>query len=244
MARRQTSTPTEADPQITKSKGRVGRPSNAEKARANMLAQEKFAGEASMDEAAMEQARAAAPSARTAPRARREAPREIREPVRKGALVVTGRDGEQLSRRRTAVGDVHFVPPNEIPHGWDYQWNTVTVVGQEFPEEQQIMQQNGWRPVPAERHSGRWYPPGYKGAIVVKGLRLEERPTELGNEARAEDIENARKQHRDQTEVLKLSKKLPTGMATGGNYRGTGADVRMTIDKGLDIPRPQHQIEE
>lgn len=242
MARRQASTPT-LEPAIRKRSG-PGRPSNAEKARENQLRQEQFAGEQSMGEDAMEQARASAPTTRSAPRPRREAPREMREPARRGALVVTGRNGEQLSRRRTAVGDVHHVPPEEIPAGWDYQWNTVSVVGMEFPEEQQIMQQNGWRPVPATRHPGRWYPPEYKGAIVVKGLRLEERPTELGDQARAEDIENARKQHRDQTEVLKLSKKLGPGMATGGNYRGTGADVRMTIDPGIDIPRPAHQVEE
>jgi hypothetical protein len=54
----------------------------------------------------------------------------------------------------------------------------------------------------------------------------------------------ARNQMRDQNEALKLTKKLPDGMAVGGKYRGTGADVRMQIDPGLDIPRPDHQFEE
>ena len=241
MARRAASTPIDQNQPAPK---RRGRPSNADKARAQLLAGEEGAGEMSMGHQAMEQARATAPNARSSTRQMRQAPRDIREPARHGAVVVEGRDGEQLTRRRTTVGDIHFVPPNEIPHGWDYQWNTVTVTGKEFVEEQQIMAGNGWRPVPATRHPGRWFPPDYKGAIIVKGLRLEERPTALGNEARAEDREKARDQVRSQTDVLKLSGKLPSGMATGGKYRGTGGDVRLTIDKGLDIPRPEHEIED
>jgi len=187
-----------------------------------------------------------APPRRAAPRPAREAPRDpAREPARSGAVMVQGRDGEQLTRRRTTVGDIHHVPANEIPRGWDYQWNTVTVTGQEMREEQMVMQQNGWRPVPASRHAGRWTPPEYKGAIIVKGLRLEERPTELGDEARAEDVAHAKAQVRDQTDVLKLSKKMPEGMAINSRkFKGTGGEVRISIDQALDIPRPAHQIEE
>lgn len=191
----------------------------------------------------LEALRAAAPSTRQASRPVREMPREsVREHnARGGAVVVEGRNGEVLTRRRTSVGDIHHVPPEEIPPGWDYQWNAITVVGQQLREEQMVMQQNGWRPVPASRHEGRWTEPGYDGAIVVKGLRLEERPTALGNEARAEDKARARAQVRDQVDALRLSKKMPTGMEVSGKYRGTGADVRMSIDPALDVPRPSYQ---
>lgn len=190
--------------------------------------------------------RAEAAPKRMAPRPPRPTPREpSREAARDGAVMVAGRDGEQLTRRRTTVGDIHHVPREEIPKGWDYQWNTVTVTGQDMREEQMVMMQNGWRPVPASRHAGRWTPPEFTGAIIVKGLRLEERPTALGDEARAEDIANAKAQVRDQTDVLKLSKKLPEGMAINSRkFKGTGGEVRMSIDPGLDIPHPTHQIEE
>lgn len=175
----------------------------------------------------------------------RSAPREVdREPSRRGAVVATGREGEILSRRRTTVGDVYHVPLDEIPAGWDYQWNTYTVHNQQATDQQVLMHANGFRPVPASRHPGRWTSPGDTGQIVVSGMRLEERPTSLGNEARAEDIAKAKMQMRDQTDSLRLTEKLPSGFETKAKYRGTGGDVRISIDKALDIPRPEHQFEE
>lgn len=168
-----------------------------------------------------------------------------REPVRRGAMVVTGRDGEVLARRQTSVGDVFHVPEHEIPEGWSYQWNTFTVHGQQATDQQVLMHANGWRPVPAERHPGRWTAHDHKGAIVVKGMRLEERPDSLTDEAKAEDIGKARTQMRDQTDSLRLTEKMPEGFQYGkGRSRHTGAQVRMTIDKGLDIPMPTHEFEE
>lgn len=171
--------------------------------------------------------------------------REVdREPERRGATIVTGRDGEVLQRRRTSVGDIYHLDPSEIPADWDYQWNTYTVLNQQATDSQVLMHANGWRPVPASRHPGRWTQPGDTGAIVVGGMRLEERPTALGDQARAEDKAKARTQMRDQTDSLRLTEKLPQGMSTNRKYRGAGADVRITIDKNIDIPRPQHEIEE
>ena len=191
--------------------------------------------------------RAGVQPARTNPRlaTRPVQPREVvREPERRGALVVTGRDGEVLTRRRTAVGDIFHVPGEEIPEGWDYQWNTYTVLNQQATDVQVLMHANGWRPVPADRHPSRWTSPGTTGAIIVNGMRLEERPTALGDQAREEDKQKARTQMRDQTDSLRLTEKLPKGFETGRKYRGAGGDVRLSIDKGLDIPRPQHEIED
>ena len=60
------------------------------------------------------------PAARRAPT--RQPARDVsRETIlatpRKGAMVVTGRNGEQLTRRRTQVGDPHHVPEP----GWHYR---------------------------------------------------------------------------------------------------------------------------
>lgn len=187
---------------------------------------------------------AAAPLRRNSPRPPREAPREPTrsEPQRQGGVVVIGRNGEQLARRRTSQGDKFHIEAHEIPRGWDYQWNTVTVVNEAQTSTQLTMHANGWRPVPAKRHAGKWTPHDHVGDIIVDGLRLEERPTELGDQAREEDKANARAQIRDQADALRMSKKLPEGMAIGNKYRGTGGDVRISVDQALDIPRPGHQI--
>lgn len=165
----------------------------------------------------------------------------MRVTPRRGAMVVTGRNGEQLTRRRTSIGDPYHVPPNEIPDGWSYQWNPVTILNEEVTRMQVMNYENGWRPVAPSRHPGRWTKPGASGDIIVEGLRLEERPEELTKEALAEDTAKARQQVRDQTDSLRLSKKLPEGFASGQKYRGTGTDVRMTIDRSLQIPPGEYQ---
>lgn len=184
------------------------------------------------------------PAAHRAParQSARDASREtMRVTPRRGAMVVTGRNGEQLTRRRTSVGDPYHVPPNEIPDGWSYQWNPVTILNEEVTRMQVMNYENGWRPVAPSRHPGRWTKPNASGDIIVEGLRLEERPEELTKEALAEDTAKARQQVRDQTDSLRLSKKLPEGFTAGQKYRGTGTDVRMTIDRSLEIPAGDYQ---
>ena len=94
---------------------------------------------------------------------------------------------------------------------------------------------NGWRPVPANRHPGRWTRPGDTGDILVEGLRLEERPKELTLEAVREGEMKAKQQLRDQAESLRLTEKLPKGFAAGKKYRGTGSAVSMQIDKSFEV---------
>lgn len=176
------------------------------------------------------------PVRRATRQANREPTRDVnRIDPRAGAMVVTGRNGEQLTRRRASVGDQYFVPPHEIPDGWSYQWNPVTVLGEAQIAQENQHYENGWRPVSADRHPGRWTRPGATGAIVVDGLRLEERPIELTREAITEGVHKAKAQVRNQSEALMLSKKLPSGFAAGGKYRGTGGEVRLSIDRSLEI---------
>ena len=196
------------------------------------------------------QAVAEAPVRRNNPRPapRMESTRDLaRETTRSGAVVVVGRDGEQLTRRRTSVGDKYDVPRAEIPRGWSYQWNPVSVLGQKFSElvEQGDLQmfENGWRPVPASRHPGRWTPHGYEGSIVIDGLRLEERPESLTQEAKQEDEMRAKALVRDRTDALRLTQKQLPG-AREAAHRGNAGQMRMSIDPGLDIPVPQHELDE
>lgn len=170
----------------------------------------------------------------------------MRESARSG-VVAMSREGHPLTRTRTGAGDPYAIPPEIIPPGWDYQWNAITVVGnKEILMDQNLqMEANGWRPVPASRHDGRFMPVGHSGSIIRGGLRLDERPMVLSEEARAEDLRNAKRLISDRNESLKLTgikRQLGEGIEMNQRYRGTGGDIRMSIDSALDIPKPQHQI--
>jgi hypothetical protein len=197
-----------------------------------------------------QQAQAAPAVRRAAPRAvppRAESARDLaRENPRDGAVVALSRDGTRLTRRRIASGDPLDVPKNEIPAGWDYQWNPVTVLNKGINEVLQgdlLMYQNGWRPVPASRHPGRWTPVGFEGEIVHQGLRLEERPMSLSQEAREEDEKIARAQVRDRTDALKMTQKSLPG-ANVSRKRGQAGGLKIDFsDDGHDIPRPEHELD-
>lgn len=157
---------------------------------------------------------------------------------RKGAMVAEGRNGEILTRRRTQVGDPYYVPPSEIPDGWTYQWNPVTVTGKEVIDMQNLMYANGWRPVPATRHPGRWTKPGDTGNIIVEGLRLEERPESLTQEALVEGEQKARQLIRDQSDILKLSKKMPDGFKMADKsqqQRFRTGGINISVDRSMAI---------
>lgn len=163
------------------------------------------------------------------------------------AGVVLGRDGEELSRRRTSTKDIFDIPKELIEEGWEYQWCAVTVTGNSeiLMDQNLMMAENGWRPVPAARHKGRFMPIGHTGSIIRGGQMLMERPKELCDQARLEDVRNAKQLISDRNDALKLSgvkKGMPEGFEMSRRYRGTGGDLRMAIDPALDIPLPQHQL--
>ena len=172
----------------------------------------------------------------------------IRSPVRSSGKTETiGRNGEVLSRKRTAAGDIFAIADNLIPKGWEYQWCAISVVGNtEILLDQNLMfAENGWRAVPADRYPGKFMPVGHKGSIVRGGQMLMERPKSLSDEARAEDIRLARQLISDRNESLKLSgmkRQMADGFEMGGKYRGTGGDIRMSIDRALDAPAPVHPL--
>jgi hypothetical protein len=173
--------------------------------------------------------------------------------LRTGVTAV-GRNNETLSRTRKGGIDQYHFDPAIVPEGWEYQWNSVSVLGNGDVVRSQMMQMqaNGWAPVQAERHDGVFMPKGYKGEIVIGGCRLEERPSILCEEARLEDRANAAQLLSDRNESLKVAgvnKNLPAGFdpLRGAQRRvlGQGGDnIRMSIDASLDhmIPKPGHTI--
>lgn len=191
---------------------------------------------------------AAAPARQSARQSTRE---PAREPARSSsrAAVVTGRNGEVLSRKRTLTSDIFHIPDNLIPKGWSYQWCAVSVVGNTeiLMDQNLMMAENGWRPVPASRYPGRFMPEGHKGNIIRGGQMLMERPEALSIEARAEDVRLARQLISDRNESLKLAgvkAQMPDGFNMSGKYRGTGGDIRISVDHGADVPAPSHQLAE
>lgn len=179
-----------------------------------------------------------------------------REPTRGEVL---GRNGEVLTRKRTAAGDIFNIPSDMIEPGWEFQWIALSVVGNtEVVMDQNLMMlENGWRPVAASRFPGRFMPEGHTGHIVRGGQGLYERPKVLCDQARREDVRNAKQLMTDQNESLKLAgmgRNLPDGFNAPNQQQrrryGVG-EVRMNIDPGLyyddqggtqEIQRPQHQL--
>lgn len=188
---------------------------------------------------------------------RRVTRQQTREPTREasrsngraGRVVIAGRNGEELTRKRRVGIDPFYIDPAIIPEGWVYQWNAITVLGNQdvLADQNLLMAENGWRPVPADRHPGRYMPPGHKGAIIRGGQRLEERPRALSEEARMEELAAANQLVTDRNEALQLTtmrSRMADGFEMGGKYRGTGGNVRISIDNAVDIPRAGHEIED
>ena len=176
---------------------------------------------------------------------------KVADPIREsprsasGRLQVTGHNGEVLTRKRPSNTDQFGIPPEIIPQGWEYQWNVTHVLGQEQVANRLAMQENGWRPVPTGRHKGMFMPNGTadNAPIIRDGLILEERPIQLGQEARAEEKMKAHKQMMDQQEQLRLSAKLPSGYSDDPKYRGVGASTNQSVGPAADIPRPRLSID-
>lgn len=177
---------------------------------------------------------------------RQTARESTRSSLRAGEVV--GRDGEVLSRKRTTRSSDPFdIPPGIIPKGWEYQWVTVTVVGNGDIVRHTNLEfyDNGWRPVPASRHDGMFMATGEKGAVTYGGQMLMERPATLCQEARDEDYAKAVQQIRDRDGAL-MGRKANAGAIPDllRNPAYKGRRTQMTIDEASDIPLPKHELAE
>jgi hypothetical protein len=177
----------------------------------------------------------------------RDAARTVPRGPNRGGVVVKGRDGEVLSRSHQSGSDQFDFPLSVVPPGWSYQWNAVSVVGNtEVTRRYNLeMWRQGWRPVPADRHPGRFMPLDYKGDIVVDGMRLEERPIELSREAQEEEYRKAYAQMRDRDEALMGSKanlknSIGDGLELRRNTDYKGRRTQLSIDNAYDVPPPAH----
>lgn len=119
----------------------------------------------------------------------------------------TGQPITRRSRRDGAVTDFE-VPDKLRKPGWDYEFKTQRVMGQEVDASEQVeIYEGGWRPVKASEMRALC-PPGWDRPFVERrGMVLYTRPAHLSAEAKREDYEKAERQKRD---------KLQAALAGGG----------------------------
>jgi hypothetical protein len=167
-----------------------------------------------------------------------------RDPV-SGRVAVQGRDGKMITRRVTNVEDKFYVAKEDIPEGWSYQWIALSVEGEPQRRTVASFRMGGWEEVLMDRYPGRYGPTHTKDGkvnkehIVVDELGLYERPIELTEEARGEEIAAARsliKTRNDQ-----FVPRLPD--ARSQRLRGTGLQARRSLEPmPSDVGRPGYEI--
>lgn len=101
--------------------------------------------------------------------------------------VIRNRKGEPVSLKIMGNEDQFDFDRRIVPVGWDYQWIAETIYGAPNGHRMVDAAQNGWEPVPAERHDGVFLQKGEKGPIRRGGQILMERDARLTKQA--QDLE-------------------------------------------------------
>jgi len=106
-----------------------------------------------------------------------------------------------------------------FPPGFDFQWVTDSVYGQQMPQHRAQFERKGWTPVHQDdfdgTFDGKFMPKGQEGEINVDGLVLMARPLEFSIRSRKADVRKA------QEAVLIKQQQL-----TGGDMPGVSLDSR------------------
>lgn len=125
---------------------------------------------------------------RSAARLRRESP------VTSMGRAKVARDENWGKRTRRHKGEINYrelIPEDEKPDDAMYQWKTFMVLGKEDESKMRTLAENGWSPVPHERHP---YMPKMGPNIVDGDAILMEQPIELYEEAVEADRQKAKAQ--------------------------------------------------
>ena len=169
-----------------------------------------------------------------------------RESMRPGAAVGYDREGNPLYRKRDQTADPFSIPDDLQDPDYEFQWIRVSTYGQEDISNQIVMQEQGWRFVPAEREKfrGRFMPSDYTGHIFRDGLALVERPKVLCDEARRESAQRVKEQSTAQRQQFGMA--LPSGFektqtaqqftfARSGKVESTPDSLKPSLRPALDI---------
>jgi len=166
-----------------------------------------------------------------------ETRKEMRPPMREEDPRV--RAARRAAEIRNHVGtldegtDEFYVPPEEIPDGWTYEWKRKSVFGKEVPAHQVALARVGWEPVPASRHPSMMPDSGGYNTIERKGMILMERPAETTEEARKAEMRRARMQVRQKEEQLNSA---PSGQFERNNKENSLVKVKKSYE-AVPIPK-------
>lgn len=157
--------------------------------------------------------------------------------VPRGRAVATGRDGKPVYRQITSSqsADPYAIPPEIVDPGWVYQWKRYSVYNQPDHTNMATLALGGWTPVPADRHDGRFLPPGTRGNIIRDGLILMERPLVLQKEAEAEEKRAADHAMRSAKSTRGLAAPAGAGVDTDTPAARAASFVRQVAATAEDI---------
>ena len=179
----------------------------------------------------------------------RETAAEHREPVREvvnsAPTQFWDADGLPTVRKnKNGIENEWDFKQHEIPDGVTYQWIRHTVHGDPGRSELLSMQQNGWRPVPWERHQDRFPRSDLqgRGCILMEGQLLVERRASLTQEALQEQKRKADSQIKET--FSQFGVQLPDS-ARGMGINPGNAVARQQSDDVFSVRQdamPKHQI--
>lgn len=150
----------------------------------------------------------------------RVVPMEERDPKK-----IYSRDGREVSLKFSGDEDRYNLASMGVypPDGWTYEWKTKTIKNWEWIDHQVELYQNGWTPVPAERHDGRIMPLGHTGNIERGGMILMERDARLTAQARRADKRKADEPVRDSRQMAGLMSRSVPGVSPDSMDFGNSA---------------------
>lgn len=150
----------------------------------------------------------------------------LREPVHSDQVAA-------VRTRHKDVGGRFHIPPELVARhlpGRSVEWKRHSLLGQEDPFYALNLKSVGWEPVQAYQFPGLM-PIGYKGPIIRDGMMLYERPQELTDEARREQLEAA-------FDVIRTTERR-LGMAGPGEMTRDHPDVQPRISKVFEPLAPR-----
>jgi hypothetical protein len=131
--------------------------------------------------------------------------------------------------------DEFYVPPSIVPDGWTYEWKRHTIWNQEDPAYTVQLAREGWEEVPLNRNAAHqaMMPKNWGGnTISRKGMILMERPTEISDEIKRNELRMARQQ-------VRIKEAQLAGTPEGTLSRDADPRTRPNIKKSFDMPIPE-----
>jgi hypothetical protein len=141
-------------------------------------------------------------------------------------------------------GNRMFIHRSEFPDGFDLQFVTKSIYGQEQPSHLAGFYRRGWEPVHGDdfdgRFDGRWTPPGYTGPIEIDGMQLVARDARWSAEAKADDARKAQGALAVKEAQLRGGQIEGVGMDGGAQHPSALATnrIRKSVER-LQVPRDE-----